>query len=97
MELNGTVALVTGGASGLGAATARHFAAEGAKVAVLGMNLDAAEKVANDIGGYAVAADVSDEAAVERAFDLASEALRQVPRALSGAMAQARLTCLRRR
>lgn len=80
MELNGTVALITGGASGLGAATARHFAADGAKVAVLDLNLDAAKTVADEIGGFAVAADVSDETAVDSAFEDASNALGQAPR-----------------
>lgn len=80
MNLDGAIALVTGAGSGLGAATARHFANEGAKVAVLDMNLDAAKAVASEIGGIAVSADVSDEAAVDRAFDAASEALGQAPR-----------------
>ncbi len=80
MELNGTTALITGGGSGLGAATARHFAANGAKVAVLDLNLDAAKAVADEINGYAVAADVSDETAVDSAFEEASKALGQAPR-----------------
>ena len=80
MNLNGTVALVTGAGSGLGAATARHFAAEGAKVAVLDMNLSAADAVATEIGGFAFAADVSDEVAVDRAFDAATETFGSAPR-----------------
>ena len=80
MELNGTVALVTGAGSGLGAGTARYFAAQGAKVAVLDLNPDAAAAVADEIGGVAVAADVSDAEAVDRAFDAAVEALGAAPR-----------------
>ncbi len=80
MNLSGNVALITGAGSGLGAATARHFAAEGAKVAVLDMNLDAAQAVAQDIGGHAIAADVSDAAAVDQALDAATKALGQAPR-----------------
>lgn len=80
MELNGNVALVTGGGSGLGAATARHFAKNGAKVAVLDRNLEAAKAVANEIDGYAVAADVSDESAVDQVLDAATEALGEAPR-----------------
>jgi 2-hydroxycyclohexanecarboxyl-CoA dehydrogenase len=45
----GKVVVVTGGGGGIGGATSRRFAAEGAKVAVFDLNLDAAEKVAADI------------------------------------------------
>lgn len=68
MEINKRIALVTGAGSGLGEATARALAAKGAKVAVLDLNLDAANKVASDIGGLALSADVSDAAQVEAAF-----------------------------
>ncbi len=80
MELNGTVALVTGAGSGLGAGTARYFAAQGAKVAVLDLDQDAAAAVAEEIGGVAVATDVSDAEAVDEAFDCAVEALGEAPR-----------------
>jgi NAD(P)-dependent dehydrogenase (short-subunit alcohol dehydrogenase family) len=63
--------LVTGGGSGLGAATAEQLAKAGAKVALLDINLDAARAVADRIGGLAVKCDVSDadsgEAAVAQA------------------------------
>ena len=65
--LAGHVVAVTGGASGIGAATARAFAAEGAAVAVLDVDRQAAEAVAGEIGGIAVACDVTERAAVERA------------------------------
>ncbi len=80
MQLNETNVLVTGGGSGLGAATARHFAAQGARVAILDFNLDAAQAVAKEIGGFAVQADVGDEAAVGAAFDAAIEYFGSAPR-----------------
>ena len=60
MNIQGTAALVTGGGSGLGEATARELARLGAKVAVLDLNLEQAERVARDIGGLGLACDVSD-------------------------------------
>lgn len=68
MKMDGAVALVTGAGSGLGEATARRLAARGAKVAVLDLSLEAAEKVAQDIDGLALSADVSDVSQVEAAF-----------------------------
>ncbi|PWE33230.1 3-hydroxyacyl-CoA dehydrogenase [Maritimibacter sp. 55A14] len=68
MKLDGIGAIVTGGASGLGAASARELAAAGARVAVLDMNRDAAEAMAQEIGGVAVAADVADPDAAEAAI-----------------------------
>jgi NAD(P)-dependent dehydrogenase (short-subunit alcohol dehydrogenase family) len=60
MDINGHAAVVTGGASGLGAATATLLAHAGAKVACMDVNLDAAQKVAREIGGHAVRCDVTD-------------------------------------
>ena len=54
MKIQDQAALVTGGASGLGAATARELARRGAKVAVLDVNLELAQKVAAEIGGIAL-------------------------------------------
>ena len=68
MKIEGQVAVVTGAASGLGAATARHLSALGAQVGILDFDGEGAEKVAADIGGHAVQLDVSDEAAVEHAL-----------------------------
>src|SRR5262245_31224102 len=66
--LTGQVAVVTGGASGIGAATARAFAAEGAAVAVLDRAEAAATAVANEVKGLAVACDVCDRSSVAAAF-----------------------------
>jgi len=73
MILENQTALVTGAGSGLGAATARRLAKAGAKVACLDLTLEAAQSVADEIGGIALAADVSDAAAVEAAFAKAQE------------------------
>lgn len=59
MKAEGVSALVTGGGSGLGAATAVRLAKAGARVTVLDVNVDAARTVANEIGGAALACDVS--------------------------------------
>jgi NAD(P)-dependent dehydrogenase (short-subunit alcohol dehydrogenase family) len=74
MEIRGVSAVVTGGASGLGAATARMLAANGAKVAVLDVNEADAQTVAKEIGGIALACDVSDAASAEAAVARAREA-----------------------
>lgn len=68
MKIEGQSALVTGGASGLGEATARELARLGAKVAVLDRNIEQAKKVAADIGGAAFACDITDTASVEAAL-----------------------------
>ncbi len=60
MDIKGHAAVVTGGASGLGAATAEELARAGAKVACLDVNLDGARAVAERIGGCAVQCDVTD-------------------------------------
>ncbi len=63
-----TSAVVTGGASGLGEATARALAAKGAKVALFDLNQERGESVANEIGGVFCQVDVSDEASVDAGF-----------------------------
>ena len=74
MKIEGQAALVTGGASGLGEATARELARLGAKVAVLDRNAEQAEKIAAEIGGVACACDITDAASVTAALDKAAAA-----------------------
>lgn len=69
MDIAGEVALVTGGGSGLGAATARVLAGRGARVAVLDYDGARAQAVAEELGGLALPCDVGDAAAVAGAFD----------------------------
>ncbi|ROZ62754.1 SDR family NAD(P)-dependent oxidoreductase [Ramlibacter sp. WS9] len=74
MKIEGQAALVTGGASGLGEATARELARLGAKVAVLDVNLELAEKVAADIGGVACQCDITNADSLSAALTKASAA-----------------------
>ncbi len=74
MKIENHAALVTGGASGLGEATARELARLGAKVAVLDVNIEAAQKVAADIGGVACQCDITSPASVTAALSLAAAA-----------------------
>ncbi len=74
MELNGIGALVSGGASGLGEATARALAARGARVAVVDLNEERGPGLAEEIGGLFTAADVTDGERVGAAVDEAVEA-----------------------
>ena len=72
MDVQGIAALVTGGGSGLGAATAEALAAAGARVLAFDLREDAAAAVAARIGGGSAAGDVADPAAVEAALDAAA-------------------------
>src|ERR1700756_4415152 len=74
MQLKDQAAIVTGGASGLGAATARRLAKEGAKVAICDVNANLAETVAKEIGGVAVTCDVADSTSAEAAIAAAAKA-----------------------
>ena len=67
MQLDGIGALVAGGASGLGEATARELAARGARVTVADLNEERGAPLADELGGSFVATDVTDEAQVEAA------------------------------
>lgn len=82
MQIAGHLAIVTGGGSGLGAATARHLAAQGAELALLDFDLARAQALAEDIGGRAYKADVGDaemvRAAIAEAVDNAQSSLRIV-------------------
>ncbi len=68
MDIKGHAAVVTGGASGLGAATARMLAAAGAKVAIFDVNQKAAAEVAIDINGISIHCDVTNSEQTEKAF-----------------------------
>ncbi len=72
-ELDGAVAVVTGGGSGIGRATAVRFASEGASVAVLDRDADAADAVANEVGGAAHTVDVRDGDAMSAAVRAVAE------------------------
>jgi len=72
MELNGNSAIVTGGASGLGAGTARALAAEGVRVTVFDRNEEGAKSVADEVGGDYVGGDVTVPEDCQRAVDQAA-------------------------
>jgi NAD(P)-dependent dehydrogenase (short-subunit alcohol dehydrogenase family) len=74
MDVRGQAAIVTGGASGLGAETARALARAGAKVAILDINLEGALKMAKEIGGVAADCNVTEAASAEAAIAKAREA-----------------------
>ena len=75
MKLDKTIAaIVTGGASGLGEASARMLAGQGVKVALFDMNAERGEAVAGEIGGLFCAVDVTDEASVEAGLEKARAA-----------------------
>jgi NAD(P)-dependent dehydrogenase (short-subunit alcohol dehydrogenase family) len=71
MRIDKVAAIVTGGGSGLGAATARALAARGARVACLDVNREGAEKVAAEIGGIGLKGDVTSEAEAQAAIEAA--------------------------
>src|SRR6201991_4722232 len=74
MQLKDVAVLITGGGSGLGAATARAMAEKGAKIGVLDQSKENAEKVAAEVKGVALHADVTDETAVKAAIAKAEAA-----------------------
>jgi len=71
MELNGTSAIVSGGASGLGEATVRALAAAGATVVVADLNSERGKAIAGEVGGVFAQTDVSDEESVRAAVEAA--------------------------
>lgn len=71
MDVNGTSAIVTGGASGIGAATARLLASQGARVVIADMQAERGQELAHDIGGAFVSVDVTDTAQIEDAVNTA--------------------------
>ncbi len=78
MKLSETAAVVTGGASGLGEATARHFANQGAQVTILDRDAKRGQAVAADINGYFAETDVTDESSVQAAIDLALDKMGHI-------------------
>jgi NAD(P)-dependent dehydrogenase (short-subunit alcohol dehydrogenase family) len=81
MQLKDVAVIITGGGSGLGAATARAMAAKGAKIGVLDQSKENAEKIAVEVKGVALVADVTDEEQVKAAIAKA-EAAHGVARVL---------------
>jgi 2-hydroxycyclohexanecarboxyl-CoA dehydrogenase len=78
MRLEGKTALVTGGASGIGAATARRLAAEGARVAIGDLNEDGGKAIAGELDGFACRLDVTDTGSVKEAVAATREALGEI-------------------
>jgi len=72
MDVNGTAAIVSGGASGLGEAAARALAAAGAIVVVADLNEDGGKRVASETGGLFARTDVADESSVQAAVNAAA-------------------------
>lgn len=73
MDINGVPAVVTGGASGLGEATARMLAAMGAKVSIFDVQIEKAQAVAEEIGGLAFSCDVTSSESARACFSEAKE------------------------
>jgi NAD(P)-dependent dehydrogenase (short-subunit alcohol dehydrogenase family) len=84
-RLTDRVAVVTGGGSGIGLATARRFTAEGARAVVVDLNADAGEAAAKEIGGEFVWCDVSDEQQVRALFDGVADRYRRLDIAFNNA------------
>ncbi|HMG93306.1 MAG TPA: SDR family NAD(P)-dependent oxidoreductase [Chryseolinea sp.] len=70
MDIRNQTAIVTGGASGLGAATAKALALAGAKVIILDNNIELGEKTAEEFSAFAIKCDVSNETSVEQALSI---------------------------
>ena len=78
MKLDNTIsAVITGGASGLGAATARQLAAKGVKIAIFDLQEEKGEALAKELGGVFCKVNVTDEASVDAGFAKAREAIGQ--------------------
>ena len=73
MDINGAGAIVSGGASGLGEATARVLAASGATVTIADLNAERGKALADELGGIFVETNVADEASVQQAVDAATD------------------------
>ncbi|GLJ81247.1 3-oxoacyl-ACP reductase [Microbacterium imperiale] len=84
-RLRDRVAIVTGGASGIGLATARRFAAEGARVVVADLDPESGRRAADEVGGVFRQVDVADEASVNALFDGAAADLGSIDIAFNNA------------
>jgi NAD(P)-dependent dehydrogenase (short-subunit alcohol dehydrogenase family) len=84
-RLEGRTAVVTGAGGGIGLATSRRFAAEGANVVCVDLDAAAGEKAADEVGGQFVQADVSDESQVKAVFEQAVERYGRVQIAFNNA------------
>lgn len=83
MDLTTTAAIITGGASGLGEATARYFAENGAQVTILDRDSTRGEKVAAELGGTFVNTDVTDEASVQGAIQVGLDHMGKITAAVN--------------
>lgn len=84
-RLEGRVATITGGGSGIGLATARRFASEGAKVVVIDMNTESGEAAAKEVGGIFVKANVTETADVENMYKVAFDTYGRIDIAFNNA------------
>lgn len=75
MDIDGKIAIVTGGASGLGEETARHLTRQGAKVAILDLNVEAGEKLAAELGGLFCPTDICSEDSINVALEAIEKTL----------------------
>jgi NAD(P)-dependent dehydrogenase (short-subunit alcohol dehydrogenase family) len=75
MEIKGHSVIISGGGSGLGAATARELAKAGARVGIVDLNADAARRIAGELGGASAQADVTDAASLEAAYESLRKAI----------------------
>lgn len=83
MKLSNTAAVITGGASGLGEATARHFAANGAQVTLLDRDAERGPKIAEEIGGHFIQTDVTSDDSVAAAIAFAKEKMGKITAAVN--------------
>ena len=83
MQISDTCAVITGGASGLGEATARQFAASGAKVTLLDRDAERGEAVAAELGGTFAQTDVTSEESVAAAIAKAKDAMGKITAAIN--------------
>ena len=94
-RLEGKLAIITGGGSGIGEATAKVFSEAGATVVVTGRRPEPLERVAKEIGGHAITCDVSDKAQVRKMFAQALQITGQIDILLNNAAGRANCACSR--